>query len=47
MWLMAVGLMLGGLVIVSLTSRRWSRARRTDFGWMSQQWLAEQRASDR
>jgi hypothetical protein len=44
MWLMAVSLTLGGLVILGLTSRGSRGVRRVDLGWMSQQWLAEHRA---
>jgi hypothetical protein len=47
MWLMAMGLMLGGLVILGFTSRTWRGARHVQLGWMSQQWLEQHRAGTR
>lgn len=47
MWLMAMGLTLGGLGILGFAFRGWRGARHDDFGWMSQQWLAEHRAGSR
>jgi len=47
MWLMAMGLTLGGLGLLGLTSRRWFGARQGHLGWMSEQWLAEHRADTR
>ena len=47
MWLMAVGLTLGGLAILGFTSRGWHGVRQVDLGWMSQRWLAEHRAGSR
>jgi hypothetical protein len=46
-WLMAMGLTVGGLGIFAWTSQGWSIARHADLGWMSQQWLAQFRASRR
>jgi hypothetical protein len=46
-WLMAMGLTLGGLGILGFTSRGWLGARHVNLGWMSQQWLAEHRAGSR
>ena len=47
MWLMAMGLLLGGLAILGLSFPEWRGARNVNLGWMSQQWLAEYRAGRR
>jgi hypothetical protein len=46
-WLMAIGLTVGGLGILAFTSRGWRGARRPDLGWMSPEWLADFRAGSR
>lgn len=47
MWLMAMGLTLGGLGLLAVRARGWRGARHTHLGWMSEQWLAEHRADTR
>jgi hypothetical protein len=46
-WLMAIGLTLGGTGILAFRSHEWRAARHTELGWMSQQWLAQFRAAGR
>ncbi|MGE5357636.1 MAG: hypothetical protein ACM3NQ_01370 [Bacteroidales bacterium] len=45
-WLLALGLTVGGLGILARTSHGW-HVRRADLGWMSQQWLAQYRSNGR
>jgi hypothetical protein len=47
MWLMPVGLILGGLAILWFTSRGSRGVRDVDRGWVSERWLAEHRADSR
>lgn len=47
MWLMAIGIALAGLAILTFSFRGWHSARHLELGFMSQQWLAEHQASSR
>lgn len=46
MWLMAMGVLLGGLGILGFKSRG-RRGPSNHLGWMSEQWLEEHRAGTR
>ena len=47
MWLMAIGLTVGALGILSFVARGWPGANRHNLGWMSEEWLADLRAGGR
>lgn len=47
MWLAAVVLAVGALGITAFTARHRRTGAQPDPGWMSEQWLAEQRAGIR